>query len=271
MPVESLDFDLRVTVDQVSGVLRSLAEAKSLAFESRVQALAPSRLKGDPGRVRQVLLNLGSNAIRFTESGAVKVRVDREAEDDSKVTLLFHVSDNGQGMDADAVAELFEPPNSSDANGRRSGGSGLGLAISRRLVEAMGGQLGVDSKPGEGTTIWFRLEFEKQPVTVGSPAAPAPEVALRGVRVLVADGNPADRDPLAMVLRAWGCDVDSAENGPEAVAQTKALALRGAFADLDAAAFDRLIDSHAAKRQSAEAAEGLASFAEKRSARWKPA
>src|SRR5262249_25749501 len=125
LPVESLDFDLRVTVDQVAGVLHSLAAGKSLSFESRVQALAPSRLKGDPGRVRQVLLNLGSNAVRFTESGGVKVRVEREAEDDSKVMLLFQVSDTGEGMDSEAVAGLFEPQAASDANGRRSGGSGL--------------------------------------------------------------------------------------------------------------------------------------------------
>src|SRR5262249_23046678 len=100
MPVDSLDFDLRVTVDQVARVLHPLAMGKGLGFESRVHALAPSRLKGDPGRVRQVLLNLGSNAVRFTDKGAVAVRVEREAEDDSEVMLLFQVTDTGGGIAA---------------------------------------------------------------------------------------------------------------------------------------------------------------------------
>ena len=225
MPVDSLDFDLRVTVDQIAGVLHPLAMAKGLAFESRVHALAPSRLKGDPGRVRQVLMALGSNAVRFTDHGSVSVRVEREAEDDSEVTLLFQVADTGEGIAPDALEHVFEPSDRSAPGVRRYGGSGLGLAISRRLVEAMGGTMGVDSTPGKGSTFWFRIRFEKQPVTVGSPAAPAADVALRGVRVLVADGNATDRDPLAAVLNAWGCDVEHAENGPEALR-----AVRGAAA-----------------------------------------
>jgi PAS domain S-box-containing protein len=237
MAVDSLDFDLRVTVDQVSGVLHSLATGKSLGFESRVHALVPSRLKGDPGRVRQVILNLGSNAVRFSEQGTVSVSVTRESEDDSKVGLLFEVSGSGDEMDAETLAKLFEPPLPAEAaSERRGSGSGLGLAISRRLVEAMGGELGVASKPGAGTTFWFKLGFEKQPVTVGSPAAPVADVALRGVRVLVADGNPTDREPVAMVLRAWGCDVDLADNGPEALrlVRESAAARRGyALAVLD--------------------------------------
>src|SRR5262249_4350496 len=132
MPVDSLDFDLRVTVDQVAGVLHPLAMGKRLGFESRVHALAPSRLKGDPGRVRQVLLNLGSNAVRFTDKGAVAVRVEREAEDDSEVMLLFQVTDTGGGIAAEALPHVFEPSAQATPPGvRRYGGSGLGLAISR--------------------------------------------------------------------------------------------------------------------------------------------
>ena len=218
MPVEELDFDLRVTLDQVAGVLHPLADEKKLRFDTRVQSLVPSRLQGDPGRLRQVLLNLGSNAVKFTEHGSVQLKVDREAEDDEHVTLKFQVIDTGPGIEAGAIDDLFEPYTQSDASvARRFGGSGLGLAISRRLVEAMGGELGVESQPGQGSSFWFRLRLEKQPVLVGNTAMPAAEVALRGVRLLVADGNAGDRGPLAGVLAAWGCIVDCAETGPEAL------------------------------------------------------
>jgi PAS domain S-box-containing protein len=216
MPVEELDFDLRVTLDQVAGVLPR-SRPRRLRFDT---ASSPRcrRLRGDPGRLRQVLLNLGSNAAKFTEQGSVQLKVDREAEDDQHVTLKFQVSDTGPGIEPGAIADLFEPYTQTDASvARRFGGSGLGLAISRRLVEAMGGTMGVESQPGQGSTFWFRLQLEKQPVLVGNTSLPAAEVALRGVRLLVADGNAGDRGPLAGVLAAWGCVVDCAETGPEAL------------------------------------------------------
>src|SRR6185503_17742686 len=228
LEVDTLDFDLRVTVDQIAGVLHPLAIGKGLAFESRVQGLAPSRLKGDPGRVRQVLLNLGSNAIPFTEQGSVSVRVEREEEDDSEVTLLFQVTDTGESIRTDALAHVFEPQKpSTDPDARRYTSPGLGLALSRRLVEAMGGSMGVESNGKSGCTFWFRIRFEKQPVTVGGTATPTPEVALRGVRVLLGDGLALDREPVAAVLRAWGCDVEQVENGPDGLRAVRAAAAAG--------------------------------------------
>jgi PAS domain S-box-containing protein len=228
MPVEQLDFDLRVTLDQIAGGLHPLADEKKLRFDTRVHALVPSRLQGDPGRLRQVLMNLGSNAIKFTGHGSVTLKVERETEDDQKVTLRFQVTDTGPGIESDAIPQLFEPYTQSDSTvARRFGGSGLGLAIARRLVEAMGGELGVESQPGHGSTFWFRLELEKQPVLVGASAVPPAEVALRGVRLLVADGNAGDREPLADVLTAWGCVVERAENGPEALRRVREAASQG--------------------------------------------
>ena len=218
MPVERLDFDLRVTVDQVAGVLHGIAGAKSLVFDARVDAVVPSRLQGDPGRLRQVLLNLGSNAVKFTEQGSVNLHVERDAEDDHEVTLLFQMTDTGVGIEPDARVALFEPRAQSDATGtRQARGMGLGLALSKRLVEAMGGEMGVVSSPGQGSTFWFRQKFQKQPLTVGSPVPPGGQVALRGIRVLVADGRASDREPLASVLEAWGCDVARAADGPQAL------------------------------------------------------
>jgi PAS domain S-box-containing protein len=228
MPVETLDFDLRVTVEQIAGVLHALAGAKALAFDARVNALVPSRLMGDPGRVRQVLLNLGSNAVKFTERGSVNLLVERESEDDHHVSLVFRVTDTGPGIEPRTQATLFEPYQQADASiARRFGGSGLGLAISKRLVEAMGGEMGVDSTLGEGSTFWFRLKLEKQPELAGMTALPSNEVALRGVRVLVADGNAGDRDPLAEVLQAWGCEAARAETGPEALRMIREAAAAG--------------------------------------------
>ncbi len=229
MPVELLDFDLRVTLDQVAGVLHPLADEKKLRFETRVNSVVPSRLQGDPGRLRQVLLNLGANAVKFTEHGSVQVKVERELEDDNRVTLMFRVTDTGPGIEPEAIPHLFEPYTQTDASvARRYGGSGLGLAIARRLVDAMGGELGVESQPGQGSTFWFRLKLEKQPVVVGSTYMPPAEVALRGVHLLIADGNPGDREPLADVLTAWGCVVERAENGPEALRKVREAAGRGA-------------------------------------------
>lgn len=228
MPVEHLDFDLRVAIDQISGVLHPLAEQKDLKFDARVNALVPSRLQGDPGRIRQVLLNLASNAIKFTEQGSVRVTVERESEDDHHVALFFQVKDTGPGIDPDALPTLFEPyTQSSDSIASKYGGSGLGLAISRRLVEAMGGTMGVDNRPGEGCTFWFRVKLEKQPVTIGSSVPSPGEVALRGVRVLVADGHDGDREPLVEVLLAWGCVVQSADTGTDALRMVREAAARG--------------------------------------------
>ncbi len=208
MPVESLDFDLRVTLDQVATRLEPSAREHDVTFESRVAALVPSRVKGDPGRVRQVLTSLAQVAIEGTTDGAVQLVVDRESEDDHHVVLRFAVCDGAASGDALGWTDV--------AGARSTAPNGLGLALARRIVEAMGGMSSFVTDTS-GRTFGFRLTLEKQPMTVGHAGSPAPAVALRGVRVLVADGNPADREPLADVLQAWGCDVTRAENGPEAL------------------------------------------------------
>jgi PAS domain S-box-containing protein len=218
---ETLDFDLRVTVEQVGSLLAPLADAKGLAFECAVDTVVPSLLRGDPGRIRQVLLNLGGNAIKFTESGGVSLVVERESEADDAVVLVFRVRDTGIGMSEQEQTRLFQAWGQADASiARRFGGSGLGLAISRRLVEALGGAVGVESAPGEGSTFWFRLPLPKQPPR---QAAPRPEpVRLRGQRVLVADPSSTDREHLESVVSAWGCEVHAVADWDAAAAALRA-------------------------------------------------
>jgi len=237
--VESLDFDVRVTTEQVGALLAPTADAKRLAFDYRVDPLVPSRVKGDPGRIRQVLLNLGGNAIKFTERGAVQLRVERESEDDERVTLCFRVSDTGIGMSPEQQALLFEAYTQADASiARRFGGSGLGLAISRRLVQAMGGDVGVQSSEGEGSSFWFRLTLDKQ----ARPTAPTPtrDVELRDMRVLIADPSADERTALAEVMSAWGCKCEQAENGVEALNRVREANTNGV--PIDVAVLDMMLE-----------------------------
>jgi PAS domain S-box-containing protein len=225
MAIDAIDFDLRRAVDQVAQLLSPLAAEKSLQFESRVEALVPSRLQGDPGRLRQVLLNLCGNAVKFTESGGVSLSVERMSEDDSRVTMLFRISDTGIGMTSEQQRGLFEPFAQADPSiTRRFGGTGLGLAISRRLVELMGGEMGVESEAGQGSTFWFRLTLEKQAAV---PAQDPQNVDLTGVRLLLAHPSAAVRRLMADVAQAWGCETAEAETGMEALDAVRRAASSG--------------------------------------------
>jgi two-component system, sensor histidine kinase and response regulator len=239
MAMENIGFDLRVTMDQVAAVLAPMADGRGLRLETRADALLPSRLKGDPGRLRQVLLNLGANAIRSSERGTVAIHVDRESEDDAHVTLLFRVSDPSTGAVGAHRALLFrEQPPSGGAPAR---GADMGLSISRRLVHLMGGLLGAEQSDDQRNTFWFRVTFEKQPMPATAP--PQNDVRLRGLRVLIADGPAAERHSHALTLQAWGCIVDEAENGIEALELVRVAAARGephsvALVDMNLEALD---------------------------------
>jgi len=217
MGMDRIDFDLRVAMEQVMTSLVPAAEARGLAFDVRVAALVPSRLKGDPGRLRQVLLNLGQNAIRHADEGRVVLKVERDSEDDTHVTIGFRV----EGPEGAGSAEH---PVAADGS-RRPGGSALTLAIARRLVERMGGQLDPEGPHTRGSGFAFRLKLEKQPQAPAAPAAP--EVTLRGLRVLVAESEGNDRLTTSEVLTAWGMSADCAANGLEALQMLRQAAAEG--------------------------------------------
>lgn len=226
MAIENLEFDLRVTAQQVGAVLAPLAESRRIIFDLRVASLVPSRLKGDPGRLRQILLNLGGNAIRLAETGRVEMRMERESEDDSLVTLMFRIKDPGSSAAAERRASVFrEHGQDAPETPRGTGTTDLGLSVARRLVHLMGGLVGVDLQPEGGRVFWFRLSFEKQAQRTATPAPAG--VRLRDLRVLVADGTQSERRQHAEIVSAWGCQVVEAENGEQALERIRAAAAVG--------------------------------------------
>ncbi len=213
LELERLPFDLRVTTNEAGALLAPLANEKRLHFECAVHEEVPSRVWGDPGRLRQVLLNLGGNAIKFTERGTVRLTVDRVREDEREVTLRFALHDTGIGMTEQQRGRIFQAFQQADASiARRYGGTGLGLSISSYLVSLMGGTVTVESTPGQGSTFCFDVTLDKQ-----CDAEPAPESAsvraeLAGLRLMVVEPSPAMRRSYVIRLEAWGCRVELAEN-----------------------------------------------------------
>jgi len=226
LDLEVLDFDLRTTLEDMNEALALRAQEKSLEFILNIEPEVPSLLRGDPGRLRQVLTNLIGNAIKFTAKGEIVVRAGLEAEDDRGAMVRFSVSDTGIGIPADKADKLFEAFTQADSSTTRLyGGTGLGLTISKRLVEMMGGRIGVESAPDVGSTFWFTARFEKQ---TGYPekAFEAPP-DLRGARVLVVDDNGTNRFVLKKMLQSWKSEFDEAADGEAALEKLREGVLKG--------------------------------------------
>ena len=200
LELERIRFDLRVTIDSVCGVLGGAAARKGLQLLVSIDEGVPNAVEGDPGRLRQILTNLVGNAVKFTEHGEVVVRVMQAGPStDGRVKLHFEVRDTGIGITPDAQARLFQSFAQADGSmSRRFGGTGLGLAISRRLVTLMGGDLGVHSRPGEGSTFWFTALFELD------PSRQAVDRPLGDFRILIVDDKPTSRGILLDQLSGWG-------------------------------------------------------------------
>jgi signal transduction histidine kinase/DNA-binding response OmpR family regulator len=224
---EKLDFDLVETVEGALDMFAERARQKGIELACQVAPGLPRRLRGDPGRLRQVITNLISNAIKFTERGEVVVRVANERETEKDVVIGFSVKDTGIGIPGEVQNRLFQAFTQADSSTtRRFGGTGLGLAISRQLVAMMDGQIGVRSEPGEGSTFWFTARLEKQT----GPAEPAPSIYFRDLfdlRVLVVDDNATNRQILRHQLFAWKMQKGSAANGFEALELLRTAAAEG--------------------------------------------
>jgi two-component system sensor histidine kinase/response regulator len=226
LDVETLDFDLRMMIEDVTDVLAIMAHQKGLEFACQIHHNVPARLRGDPGRLRAVLLNLGDNAIKFTEKGEVIIRAMLDQEDDTHITVRFSVTDTGIGIPRDRIDCLFESFSQVDSSTtRKYGGTGLGLAISKGLVERMGGQIGVESEEGKGSAFWFTAVLEKQLERLAiKPFVPG---NVQEKLILVVDDNAANRHILIEQLKSWGCRVDEASSGVQALDKLRLAAAEG--------------------------------------------
>jgi two-component system sensor histidine kinase/response regulator len=221
LSLDSIDFDLRNTVEGVASNLAPRAEARGLEMACLVYHDVQVRLRGDPGRLRQVLVNLAGNAIKFTEQGEVLIRVAQEEDLGERVKLRFTVDDTGIGIPKDrqiAIFDRFVQVDSSTT--RKYGGTGLGLAISKQLVEMMGGLIGVDSQMGVGSSFWFTAYFEKQPASEFEEQERT--IGLEGLHILGVDDNATNRMILSKSLENQGCRIALASGGKEALMLMKA-------------------------------------------------
>lgn len=220
---EVLDFNIRATIEDVIELMAIKAQQKGLELASLIKSRVPAWLRGDPTRLRQVIINLVSNAIKFTHQGEVILSVGLDKETDTHATLCFKVTDTGIGVSKRDRNKLFRSFSQVDASTtRKYGGTGLGLAISKQLVELMGGEMGMESEEGKGSTFWFTIVLEKQ--TLADEVQPIPYAEIKGLRVLIVDDNEKSRTILSHYLGAWGCISSEAHDGQRALEMLRSVA-----------------------------------------------
>ena len=210
LEIETVDFDVCEAIEDVAALVADSARVKGLELVAFCPPEVPSGLRGDVGRLRQILLNLATNAVKFTEDGEVVLRCGLVDEGPDRVVLRFEVADTGVGIEPSLAERLFDPFTQADTSiTRRHGGTGLGLTICRRLAVTMGGNVGVDTRPGGGSVFWLQLPYERASEASGPGTETAPG-RLEGQKMLVVDGNDTSRQMLAAQLRAWHITVDLA-------------------------------------------------------------
>ena len=201
LALEKTDFDLHALVNSTCRIVAAQAASKGVEFVVSIMPEVPPAVRGDPHHLRQIVINLAGNAVKFTERGSVTVHVSAHSESEKSVRLKFSIRDTGIGIPAEAQARIFESFTQADqSTSRRFGGTGLGTTIAKQLVELMGGKLGLESAVGLGSTFWFEIALEKQPERAGLAGAGD----LAGARVLLVGFPQAQREPLEQALAGWG-------------------------------------------------------------------
>jgi len=223
LEIESVDFDLREVVEDVARLLAVPAHAKRLELIAQLDPALPERVRGDPARLRQILVNLGGNAVKFTRQGEVTIEVKCVRADDEHTLIRCEVRDTGIGISASRLDALFQPFTQADSSTARVfGGTGLGLSIVRRLAELMRGEVGAQSTEGTGSTFWFTAQLAA--AIKLAPVRPAPRESLRTLRVLIVDDTTMNRRVLTGQLQYYGIEAQSAADAETALAMLQAAA-----------------------------------------------
>jgi len=230
LTVEYIHFNFRELLDDLEHVFAPQAQAKNIGLEFAVAHDIPIGICGDPNRLRQILVNLLGNAVKFTDRGQITVRIAVQEEDTQAVALRFEVRDTGIGVSHEARARIFDSFSQADGSTtRKHGGTGLGLAISKQLVELMGGEIGVDNALPQGSVFWFVVNFDKRRVDVNDPSF-SPNLT-QGLRALIVDDNSNSRAGLERQLNAWRIATDAA-SADDALPRLRQAATQGAPFDV---------------------------------------
>ncbi|MFQ5660602.1 MAG: response regulator [Gammaproteobacteria bacterium] len=225
LDIEPIPFDLQVVIMEIAELLQPKCVEKNIELIISYAPDAPRHLIADPGRIRQVLMNLTGNAIKFTQQGHVLINIECLQQDNKEAQLRFAVEDTGIGISGEARAKLFESFYQADASTtRKYGGTGLGLAISKQLVELMGGAINLESTPGKGSTFWFTLHL---PRADEQDNRPIPHADLSSLRALIVDDNMVNREVIRAYLKSWNIRVESADLGQSALQMLDAAATVG--------------------------------------------
>lgn len=255
LELETSEFEIVPLVEDVASLLAVRAHEKGLELVCNVDPAIPAHLVGDPGRVGQILTNLGGNAVKFTDQGLVQIQVQLAQRSENSVTLRFVITDTGIGIPLDLLPSLFTPFHQADASpSRRHGGTGLGLAISKELASLMHGSIGAESDPGHGSTFWAILPFPLPATPDTEPShEPLASALPPNLRVLLVDPFPASRIATTTLLHAWNCHVDFAASTADALQRLAAADTSNPFhavlvdettADLATTGFARSIRDH---------------------------
>ncbi|MEO8449616.1 MAG: response regulator [Gemmatimonadota bacterium] len=220
LTIERIPFDLNLALEEVSELLAPRAEAKRLDFVLRYPPGAATRFIGDPGRIRQIALNLAGNAVKFTQTGHVLIHVDVTEVATDRASIRVAVRDTGIGIPVEIQSRLFQKFSQADSSTtRRYGGTGLGLAICLQLVELMGGTIELESQPGQGSTFAFSLELAFDPAPTPKPK---PSTSAQGVRILIVDDNEANRKVLIEQVRSFGARTEAVDGALAGLARMRA-------------------------------------------------